>query len=104
MPETEAIISFIVKKPELGNEFSNLRPLTLQHLARRLARVITDHKVLNESQQGCIPDGSCQTCCATLVNTFEHAENLNQPIYAVAYDLSAAYDNIQWPILAWAMR
>jgi hypothetical protein len=113
MPETEAIISFIVKKPELGNEFSNLRPLTLQHaivkimtgiLARRLARVITDHKVLNESQQGFIPDGSCQTCCATLVNAFEHAENLNQPIYAVAYDLSAAYDNIQWPILAWAMR
>ena len=113
MPETEAIISFIVKKPELGNEFSNLRPVTLQHaivkimtgiLARRLARVITDHKVLNESQQGFIPDGSCQTCCATLVNAFEHAENLNQPIYAVAYDLSAAYDNIQWPILAWAMR
>ena len=113
MPETEAIISFIVKKPELGNAFSNLRPVTLQHaivkimtgiLARRLARVITDHKVLNENQQGFIPDGSCQTCCATLVNAFEHAENLNQPIYAVAYDLSAAYDNIQWPMLAWAMR
>ena len=59
-------------------------------LARRLARVITDH---NENQQGFIPDGSCQTCCATLVNAFEHAENLNQPIYAV-YDLSVAYDNI----------
>jgi hypothetical protein len=113
MPRLEAIITFIQKKADKGFTISNLRPLTLQHaitklltaiLAKRLSHTITKNSILNKPQQGFIPGGSCTTCASTLVNMWEHAEDLEKPIYIVAYDLTQAYDRVQWAMLAWAMH
>ena len=113
MPRLEAIITFIQKKTGQGFKINNLRPLTLQHaitkiltaiLAKRLSHTITQHNILNKPQQGFIPGGSCTSCASTLVNMWEHAEDLEKPIYIVAYDLTQAYDRVQWAMLAWAMH
>jgi exonuclease III len=66
-PNLEAIIIFIQKKADKGFAISNLRPITLQHaiiklqtgiLANRLARCLKDNGILNNAQQGFIPEGS----------------------------------------------
>ena len=38
------------------------------------------------------------------MNAFEHAEDTETPIYAISYDLSKAYDRVEWALLAWAMQ
>lgn len=75
MESTRVVITVIKKKTRLGNILTNLRPLNLQNtitkimtgiLARKLTKTLTKHKVLNNNQQGFVPQGQCQTLAATL--------------------------------------
>jgi len=113
VPDTDAIINLIQKKAGPGNVMSNLRPLTIQHairkiftgiLARRLAKIHSKHKLINENQHAFLPEQSYGTVSATLLNTLEYADQHDKPIYAIFYDLTQAYDRVQWAMLAWAMQ
>jgi len=112
MPQTEVVVQCIAKKPNVPLEFKQLRPISLQSsllkiftglLAKRLTRIFFKHQTLDPAQEAYIKGGSTQNCIATFLSILEDACNPNrcaEGLFAVLYDLTAAYDNVAWSVLA----
>jgi len=69
-------------------------------MATRLNNIILKHKILHPAQQGFIKNGSINTCLSTLLNILEDQKQKNilknSNFYLISYDLTKAYDSIQF--------
>ena len=111
-PETVVILNCIAKRTNVPLEFKQLRPISLQNallkiftglLAKRLTLIFHSHGTLDQAQEAYVKEGSTQNCVATFLSLLEdvHAPHRRaEGLYAVLYDLTAAYDNVVWPVLA----
>lgn len=109
----KSVIVPILKKIREEPTMANLRPISLQCaltkllskvLARRLGEIFARNPILHPSQQGFVVGGSTLKCVDQLLDALETSRAEGTPFYAAFYDIAAAYDSVQAPDLARALR
>ena len=96
-------IIILIKKANEERRTNNIRPISLQAalaklvtkaLAKRLGRILVQHKVLHPAQEAFIPGGNTAKCIDALLDVWEQARHRKKACFNIFYDIAAAYDSV----------
>ena len=115
IPKVEklGIITALPKTEGLVNNTDNIRPITvgpainrLLHkiLAGRLSAQLVRHNLIDRAQSAFIPGGDIHEPISAAVACYRDRQIHNKGCYAIYYDLSKAYDTIQWSSIKDSLR
>ena len=108
-----SVITPLVKDAKKERTMNNIRPISLQSclgklltrlLAHRLSAILQRHPILNPSQTGFILGGTTMKCVDELLDAWDWSRNGGHEFYTILYDIKQAYDSVQAPVLARALR
>ena len=112
-PATKPSILVLLRKDKNLATIPNLRPISListlskilsKILADRLANIIFSHNLIHFSQQGFLPGRRCETLIAAVIDLFNHANEEKNPLFAMFYDLSGAFDRVDHSAICAGLR
>ena len=116
--EKQATITPLPKKGAFLQEMNNIRPIAVgspigrtigKLLAGRLGTILIENNMLDHAQNAFLPGRDIHNPISIVKECYKQSLNApngtsKRPLYAIFYDISKAYDTVQWSSITMAMR